>query len=74
MIQESGPTGSKLGHKTCQILEASKPAHLTDKTANAPVYYLPDDKAGVGMNTWLEAIDARDREMSFGQILYEPNL
>ena len=49
---------------------------LNRQEQNARIYHLPDDKAGVGKGIWFEAIDARYREMSFGQlsIFYSCNI
>ena len=47
--------------------------HQAKKGQNTWIYHLPGDKAGVGTSPWLEAIDGRDRKMSFGQLLHEPN-
>ena len=68
MRQGSGPTGSKLGHKTCNILiKGLKACLLNRQEQNARIYHLPEDKAGVTTSIRLEAKDVRDRKMSFDQ-------
>ena len=77
MRQYPGPTGPtlrrSLSTQDSQGLDARSPSNA-NKGKNAWIYHLPRDIASVETSPWLEAIDARDIEMSFGQLLHEPNI
>ena len=74
MRQYPWKTSPRLGHQARKILKASKPGHQANKGKNTWIYHLPGDKVDTETSPWLEAIDARDREMSFVQLLHEPNI